>query len=85
MIDFYCKEYSDKKWNNYMSYIKSSHIKIKGIPQDVADALYHTLGNGMKEWINRPISALDGKTAVQLLASSDGTKALKAFIMRMPC
>ena len=84
-IDFYYKEYSDKKWESFKRYVKKSNIKIKGVPQDIVDATYHALGEGTKEWLQRPLSVFGGKTAMELLKSDKGSKALKSFIMRLPC
>ena len=83
--DFFYKEYNEKKWERFLSYVKKSNIKIKGVPQDVVDAVYHALGPNTKEWLGRPLPVFGGKTAMELLKSDKGRKALKAFIMRLPC
>ena len=59
-------------------------MKVKGIPQDIVDAVIHVLGRGGEEWLQRPLTnQFDGKTAKEVLEMRDGEKALKAVIMRM--
>ena len=84
IIECYYNMYNDEKWNYYCSYIKNSDIQLNGIPQDIVDALYSAVGINMMKWIKEPIPALEGKTAIELLASEKGSKALKALIMEMP-
>ena len=83
-FDFYVKEYKDANWKAFMKGVKPSGVKVKGIPQDIVDAVVHVLGRGGEEWLKRPLTnQFDGKTAKEVLEMRDGEKALKAVIMRM--
>ena len=82
---FFVKEYKNNNWNAFMKNVKPSGVKVKGVPQDIVDAVVHVLGrNGMK-WLQRPLTnQFDGKTAKEVLQMRNGEKALKALIMRLP-
>ena len=68
-----------------MKNVKPSGVKVKGVPQDIVDAVVHVLGCGGVEWLQRPLTnQFDGKTAKEVLQMRDGEKALKALIMRLP-
>lgn len=83
-FDFYVKEYKDANWKAFMKGVKPSGVKVKGIPQDIVDAVVHVLGRGGAEWLQRPLTnQFGGKTAKEVLEMRDGEKALKAVIMRM--
>ena len=83
-FDFYVKEYRNEKWNTFMKNVKPSGVKVKGIPQDIVDAVVHVLGRGGVEWLQRPLTDFfNGKTAKEVLEMRNGEKALKAVIMRL--
>ena len=83
-FDFYVKAYKDANWKAFMKNVKPSGVKVKGIPQDIVDAVIHVLGRGGAEWLQRPLTNLfGGKTAKEVLEMRDGEKALKAVIMRL--
>ena len=85
-FDFFVKEYKNNNWNAYMKNVKPSGVKVKGIPQDIVDAVVHVLGRNGVEWLQRPLTnQFDGKTAKEVLQMRNGEKALKALIMRLPC
>ena len=84
-FDFFVKEYKNNNWNAFMKNVKPSGVKVKGVPQDIVDAVVHVLGRGGVECLQRPLtSQFDGKTAKEVLQMLDGEKALKALIMRLP-
>lgn len=84
-FDFFVKQYKNNNWNAYMKNVKPSGVKVKGVPQDIVDAVVHVLGRGGVEWLQRPLTnQFDGKTAKEVLQMRDGEKALKALIMRLP-
>lgn len=84
-FDFFVKEYKNNNWNAYMKNVKPSGVKVKGIPQDIVDAVVHVLGRNGVEWLQRPLTnQFDGKTAKEVLQMRNGEKALKALIMRLP-
>ena len=83
-FEIYVKEYKDANWRAFMKGVKPSDVKVKGIPQDIVDAVVHVLGHGGAEWLQRPLTnQFGGKTAKEVLEMRDGEKALKAVIMRM--
>ncbi|MBQ6302971.1 MAG: hypothetical protein IJK83_02995 [Clostridiales bacterium] len=85
-FEFYVKEYRNDKWNFYMKNVKPSGVKVKGVPQDIVDAVVHVLGRGGVAWLQKPLTnQFDGKTAKEVLQMRNGEKALKALIMRLPC
>ena len=84
-FDFYVKQYKNNNWNAFMKNVKPSGVKVKGVPQDIVDAVVHVLGSGGVEWLQRPLTnQFDGKTAKEVLQMRNGEKALKALIMRLP-
>ena len=69
-----------------MVHVKPSGVKVKGIPQDIVDAVVHVLGRNGVEWLQRPLTnQFDGKNAKEVLQMRNDEKALKALIMRLPC
>ena len=83
-FDFYVKAYKDANWRAFMKNVKPSGVKVKGIPQDIVDAVIHVLGRSGEEWLKRPLTnQFDGKTAKEVLEMRNGEKALKAVIMRL--
>ena len=84
-FDFFVKEYKNNNWNAFMKNVKPSGVKVKGVPQDIVDAVVHVLGRNGVEWLQRPLTnQFDGKTAKEVLQMRNGEKALKALIMRLP-
>jgi hypothetical protein len=84
-FDFFVKEYKNNNWNAYMKNVKPSGVKVKGVPQDIVDAVVHVLGRNGVEWLQKPLTnQFDGKTAKEVLQMRNGEKALKALIMRLP-
>lgn len=82
---FFVKEYKNNNWNAFMKNVKPSGVKVKGVPQDIVDAVVHVLGRNGMEWLQRPLTnQFDGKTAKEVLQMRNGEKALKALIMRLP-
>ena len=81
---FFVKEYKNNNWNAFMKNVKPSGVKVKGVPQDIVDAVVHVLGRNGIEWLQRPLTnQFDGKTAKEVLQMRNGEKALKALIMRL--
>lgn len=84
-IDFLSKEYNEKSWIEYASICNDNRCIVDGIPQDIVNVVLDVLGNEMGyDWLQRPISVFEGKTVKELIQTSNGEKALKAFIMRLP-
>lgn len=84
MIDFFFEEYNDDDWKDFVNCFNYADISIKGVPQDIINVIYSLIGENGEDWLNTPLHKFDGKTALDLLLSEKGEKALKAFIMRMP-
>ena len=47
-IDIYAKEFNKSKWNSFVADCKSSKVRVKGIPQEIADAVSRALGEKMQ-------------------------------------
>ncbi len=84
MIDFFFEEYNDIAWTDFANCFNNADISIKGVPQDIINVIYSLIGDNRVAWLSTPLHQFDGKTALDLLSSEKGEKALKAFIMRMP-
>ena len=84
-LDIYIKSFNKNNWKSFAADCKPSKVRVKGVPQDIVDAVSRAVGeNNAAEWLRRPVPALDGKSPVEVLNMSNGEKALKALIMRMP-
>jgi len=84
MIDFFFEEYNDDDWKDFVNCFEDADVGIMGVPQDIINVIYSLIGENGEAWLNTPLHIFDGKTALDLLLSEKGEKALKAFIMRMP-
>ena len=84
MIDFFFEEYNDDDWKDFVNCFENADVCIRGVPQDIINVIYSLIGENGEVWLNKPLHKFDGKTALDLLLSEKGEKALKAFIMRMP-
>lgn len=83
-IDIYIKEFNKSKWNGFAAGCKASKVRVKGVPQEIVDAVSRALGeNNAAEWLRNPVPALDGKSPVEVLKMPNGEKALKTLIMRL--
>ncbi len=83
-IDFFSNEYKEENWNDFVKTVEPAELKVEGIPQDIVNVLVFTIGLQAKEWLQTPFPNFNNKTALELLKTEKGTKALKAFIMRIP-
>lgn len=84
-VEFFALEYNDKKWDDFSKCFNNTNVFLKGIPKDIINVLVQILGiEESKIWINKPLTALDGKRAIDLVKSTIVCNALKAFIMRIP-
>ena len=69
-------EYEEEAWNKYASCFEDVNTQIDGVPQEIVNAIFTILGDALHKF--------GGKSAVELLKTEKGEKALKAFIMRLP-
>ena len=81
---FYLVQYNEHTWNNYVRNCETVKEEIEGMPSDISKVLVNTIGpETSRMWIYRRLYGLDYKTPVNLVRTDSGTKALKAFILRM--
>ena len=85
-IDFFSNEYKEENWKKIVSDVPSTELKVEGIPQDIVNVLVFKIGfeDEAKEWLQTPFPNFNNKTALELLKTEKGTKALKQFILRIP-
>ncbi|MDE6540241.1 MAG: MbcA/ParS/Xre antitoxin family protein [Ruminococcus sp.] len=81
MVDFFANEYNEENWKEYSKCFPETYITVDGVSQDVVKPVIHLVG---VKWLNTPLTALDGKTAIELEQTETGRKALRAFVMRLP-
>jgi hypothetical protein len=94
MEDFYSVRYKEENWNKVVNAYKDNYSKIDddlkeevtllGLPQDIQIVLLCKLGGYLSQWIHKNVPALGNKKPIDYLKTDDGTRALKAAIMRMP-
>ncbi len=85
MLDFFADEYKEEEWNEYANCFNEVNMHIEGVPQDIVNAVMTILGNDSGyNWLHTPLYKFDGRSALDLLETSKGERALKAFIMRLP-
>ena len=78
-------EYEEEAWNRYASCFEDVNIQIDGVPQEIVNVIFTILGDVTGyDWLHKPLHKFGGKSAVELLKTEKGEKALKAFIMRLP-
>lgn len=85
MLEFFENEYKEEKWNKFVSCFDELDIHIEGVPQNVVNAVLTILGNDAGyNWLHTPLHKFNGRSALDLIKTPKGEKALKAFIMRLP-
>ena len=85
MLEMFFNEYEEEKWNRYASCFEDANTQIDDVPQEILNAIFTILGDvDGCNWLHTPIHKFNGKSAVELLKTEKGEKALKAFIMRLP-
>lgn len=85
MLEMFFEEYNDEAWNRYASCFEDVNTKIDGVPQEIVNAVCTILGDDMGQvWLHQPLHKFNGKSALELIRTEKGEKALKAFIMRLP-
>lgn len=83
--DVFEMEYNQEDWMEFAQCFQQVEVSVEEIPPDIVNAVCTILGVecGIK-WLETPLNAFEGKSAVELVKSKGGCKALKAFIMRLP-
>lgn len=85
MLEMFFYEYEEEAWNRYASCFEDVNTQIDGVPQEIVNAIFTILGDATGyDWLHKPLHKFGGKSAVELLKTEKGEKALKAFIMRLP-
>lgn len=85
MIDMFFNEYEEETWNRYASCFEDVNAQIDGVPQEIVNAVFTILGDVTGyDWLYTPLHKFNGKSAIELVKTEKGEKALKAFIMRLP-
>jgi len=86
-ITFFSREYNEEHWKAYAASFAETDTHIAHIPQDIVNAVVGLLGSeaGVKWLTDTPLTQLNGMKAADILQMPSGEKALKAFIMRLPC
>lgn len=85
MLEMFFDEYEAEAWNRYASCFEDVNTKIEGVPQEIVNAVCTILGEvAGKDWLYQPLHKFNGKSALELIKTEKGEKALKAFIMRLP-
>lgn len=86
---FFASIYNEQNWGGFAHCFEDIDIPLefgKLIPDDVIRALIRILGeDNAREWIEIKLKSVDFKTAIELSKTEQGLKALKAFVMRLPC
>ena len=85
------EEYSgDDAWGNFVSCFPEINTDLLNqipIETDFVRALYWKKGDNLdrvKNWLEKPLPALDGKTPFEILKLEEGKTILRTAIMRMP-
>lgn len=84
MLEMFFCEYEEEEWNRYSSCFEDVKTQIEGVPQEIVNAVFAVLGDSGYNWLHTPLHKFGGKSAVELVKTEKGEKALKAFIMRLP-
>lgn len=86
MIAFFAAEYNEENWKAFADCAAEADVRIEGIEQDIVNTVIGVLGREAgHNWLHTPLTQFDRKTAIELAQTAAGKKALKAFIMRLPC
>lgn len=81
---FYSVQYNEHNWNDFVKKCEAVNEEVEGMPQDISRVLINTIGpETSRVWVYRHLHGLDQKAPINLVRTSSGTKALKAFILRM--
>lgn len=92
-IDYNKNKYNEKDQNEYIAvFIKNGEKVMEALKPykgKVADEILIPIGciigSASRLWLNRELGDIPRYTPLELLKTKDGTKALKAIIMRLYC
>lgn len=78
--------YDEKLWKRFSGNFPDSDTDIEGLPKDIANVLCVLIGKEeTKEWIEFDLELLDGNSVLELLTTTTGMKAVKMFVLTLPC
>lgn len=87
-VEFYSQDYNASNWEKFSSCfeeLKDIEGEYNKIPSDILKVILGLLGESSgKNWCKKELNQLESKTVFDLVKSELGTRALKAFLMRMP-
>lgn len=85
MLEMFFYEYEEEAWNRFANCFENVNVQVDGVPQEIVNVVFTILGNVTGyDWLHTPLHKFNGKSAVELVKTEKGEKALKAFIMRLP-
>lgn len=85
MFEFFASEYKEEEWNKYAKCFDKLNVYIEGVQQDIVDAVLAILGSDEGyNLLHTPLHKFLGKSALDLVKTIKGERALKAYIMRLP-
>ncbi|MDN4077836.1 DUF2384 domain-containing protein [Paenibacillus polymyxa] len=94
MRETYLKEFKPESWANMVQIYQERYDQVdlvirakvakSKIPKELQIVLLPDMGEYLLTWMVRKIPALGHETPSDYLKSEEGTKALKAAILRMP-
>ncbi|MCP3779009.1 DUF2384 domain-containing protein [Paenibacillus sp. Lou8.1] len=94
MRDIYLKEFKPESWANMVQLYQERYDQVdpairakvaeSKIPKEIQIVLLPDMGEYLLTWMDRKVPALGHETPSHYLKSEEGTKALKAAILRMP-
>ncbi|AIW41046.1 MULTISPECIES: antitoxin Xre/MbcA/ParS toxin-binding domain-containing protein [Paenibacillus] len=94
MRDIYLKEFKPENWANMVQIYQERYAQVdpairakvveSKIPKEIQIVLLPDMGEYLLTWMDRKVPALGNETPSDYLKSEEGTKALKAAILRMP-
>jgi hypothetical protein len=93
-IQQYASYFKEKYWEDFAEYHKGAAERLSPhlitqlddtcIPNDIKMVIISMVRDFASEWVRKGLPLLDDKTPIELVASEEGIKALKAGLMRMP-
>ena len=78
--------YNEKLWKQFSGLFPNSNTEIEGLPKDITNVLCVLIGTEeTKKWIKFDLELLDGNSISELVTTDIGTKAVKMFVLTLPC
>ncbi|MGG1942954.1 antitoxin Xre/MbcA/ParS toxin-binding domain-containing protein [Paenibacillus polymyxa] len=94
MRETYLKEFKPESWANMVQIYQERYDQVdpvirakvakSKIPKEIQIVLLPDMGEYLLTWMDKKVPALGHETPSDYLKSEEGTKALKAAILRMP-